>query len=88
MVSDVVVGGWGSVSEGGGEEVGGWFCCWREMESGSSRRKETEARMSARVEGFLKARDRGSAAVVVVFVVAGPGPGRFILSGWESWRGR
>lgn len=45
--------------------------------SGSSSRKETEARMSAREEGFWKARERRVVGV-----------GRLILLGRDSWSGR
>lgn len=70
-------GGASSLSEDGGEEEVGCWCWWRGLVSGSSRRKETEARISARLRGFWKARERRSL-----------GGRRLILSGRESWRGR
>lgn len=48
------------------------------MEPGSSMRKETDSRISARVAGFLGAAVRR----------AGGGGRMFALSGMESWRGR
>ena len=48
------------------------------MEPGSSMRKETDSRISARVAGFLGAAVRRAAA----------GGRMFALPGMESWRGR
>lgn len=63
-----------SLSEEGGEEVGWWL---GKGASGSSMRKETEARISANVEGFLKERVRRD-----------DDGRRFPVSGAASSRGR
>lgn len=62
-----------SLSDDGGEEEGGF---WRGFVSGSSRRNETEARMSARLRGFWNAREWRRSLV--------GGGARLILSGRES----